>query len=659
MRLAAFIVLLLLSASLVFAESDLYSMDALELRLNVDGSFELIPVKTNAQLQEVSAEILLYPQEDLRQELIDWSSEGTVKEDLVSFFWDDQRIEKKEFSYGAAIRTQDNTLKVTEKINFPLQPEDIAGLEQYLEPTETIDSDHPDIIAKASELAEGEDDLFAVAFKLASWVEENIDYDLKTLDVSVSEKGSWVLENKKGVCDEMTSLFVAMARSLGIPARFVSGISYTNDEEVAQVAGSNWAQHGWAEVDFPDLGWVSFDVTFNQYGYIDVTHIKLRDGFDPAEPAIKYRWIADGVELEKGKLSLAVEVIKEGAVMPEEILLEQEILAAETDFGSYNLVKGIVKNTAGHYTATALGLAVPSGIEVIGRNRRNILLHPKEVRETYWIIKVPENLDPDYIYNYPAVVYSEKNISVRDSFTVQKGSYFYSREDIEELTVQDEEKTYSRKVSFDCRYEKEIDLAEASEVVCQIKNVGNTNLENVLFCLGDSCKNIDLPINQQDSTQITVNETEAGWNRIIVSAKNELIDKKMPLQYAALDLPRVAMETVYPASADYGEPFQIEVQVKKESFAKPKELVITVSGPRLENRWSVENFIDEEAAVLEMDGRGLSYSNDFVVTASWTDRDGREYSRKEEITIAGAANSPAEHLNLVGNWILNLISRII
>ena len=84
------------------------------------------------------------------------------------------------------------------------------GLEQYLEPTETIDSDHPDVIAKASELAEGEDDLFVVAFKLASWVEENINYDLKTLDVSVSEKGSWVLQNKRGVCDEMASLFVAI-----------------------------------------------------------------------------------------------------------------------------------------------------------------------------------------------------------------------------------------------------------------------------------------------------------------------------------------------------------------------------------------------------------------------------------------------------------------
>ena len=94
-------------------------MDVLELQLNVNSSFELIPTKTDALLQEVSAEILLYPQDDMRQELIDWSSEGIVKEDYVSFFWDDRRIEKKEFSYDAEIRTQNKNLKVLKKFLFP------------------------------------------------------------------------------------------------------------------------------------------------------------------------------------------------------------------------------------------------------------------------------------------------------------------------------------------------------------------------------------------------------------------------------------------------------------------------------------------------------------------------------------------------------------
>ncbi|MEK6863464.1 MAG: transglutaminase-like domain-containing protein [Nanoarchaeota archaeon] len=655
----AWLIVFLVFLMPVAMATDLYSMDSLELNLNVDGSFELIPTKDSAKLQQASADLLLYPREDLRQSIIRWESSGIVKDDFVSFVWNDKNIDKKNFGYNALLQTNNRRVKVQEKIPFPLKIGDFSGFEQYLLPTETIDSDHPEVIAKASELAEGEDDLFAVAFKLASWVEENIDYDLKTVDVSVSKKGSWVLQNRKGVCDEMTSLFVAMARSLGIPARFVSGISYTNDEEVAEIAGSNWAQHGWAELYFPDLGWVSFDVTFNQYGYIDVTHIKLRDGFDPTEPALKYKWLADGVELEKGKLVLDVEVIEKGVAVPEDIFLEQEIMAAEIDLGSYNMIKGIVKNTADYYTATALNLAVPSDIEVVGRNRRNILLHPQEVRDTYWVIKVPENLDPDYIYTYPILVYSEKNISVQDSFTASAGNNLYSREDIEALTVQDEEKSYSRKVSFDCQYAKEIKMMEYGEVTCNIKNIGNTNLDNVLFCLGNSCENINLPINQQNSAKIMVNETEAGWHSIIVSAKNELIDKKMPLQYAALDLPTLALEAAYPASADYGEQFQIKIKVKKESFAKPKDLVITVSGPRFDSQWSIENFIDEETTVLEIDGRGLSYSNDFVATASWTDRDGNRYSENKEFTITGVANSSKEHLNLVGNWILNLLSGVI
>src|SRR3989344_8941331 len=241
-----FLFLLLVPFSL--AQSDLYSMDSLELQLKVDGSFELVSTKSGASVKEVTANILLYPQESQRQHIISWDSAGTVNEEMVSFFWDDQQIEKKEFGYTALIETQNKRLTVKEKVSFPLSSQEIQGLEQYLEATETIDSDHSAVIVKAAELAEGEDDLFKVAFNLASWVEENIDYDLNTVTSAASQKGSWVLENRQGVCDEMTSLFVAMARSLGIPARFVSGISYTNSQEVVDAVGSNWAGHGWAEV---------------------------------------------------------------------------------------------------------------------------------------------------------------------------------------------------------------------------------------------------------------------------------------------------------------------------------------------------------------------------------------------------------------------------
>jgi len=56
-----------------------------------------------------------------------------------------------------------------------------------------------------------------------------------------------------GVCQDFTHVFLAAARRLGIPARYVSGYLH-KPGEVQQEAG-----HAWAEVHIPDLGWVSFD----------------------------------------------------------------------------------------------------------------------------------------------------------------------------------------------------------------------------------------------------------------------------------------------------------------------------------------------------------------------------------------------------------------
>lgn len=61
------------------------------------------------------------------------------------------------------------------------------------------------------------------------------------------------LEAKKGVCQDHAHLFIAAARALGVPARYVSG--YLWMEETPHQA----ATHAWAEAHVPGLGWVGFD----------------------------------------------------------------------------------------------------------------------------------------------------------------------------------------------------------------------------------------------------------------------------------------------------------------------------------------------------------------------------------------------------------------
>ncbi|MGA9410047.1 MAG: transglutaminase family protein [Roseobacter sp.] len=63
------------------------------------------------------------------------------------------------------------------------------------------------------------------------------------------------IEIGKGVCQDHANIFVSAARSVGLPARYVSGYLMM-DDRVDQDAS-----HAWAEVHLKDLGWVGFDVS--------------------------------------------------------------------------------------------------------------------------------------------------------------------------------------------------------------------------------------------------------------------------------------------------------------------------------------------------------------------------------------------------------------
>lgn len=67
------------------------------------------------------------------------------------------------------------------------------------------------------------------------------------------------LARGSGVCQDHAHLFIACARVLGIPARYVSGYLYCEPDEQGHAA--SLASHAWAEAFVDDLGWVSFDTT--------------------------------------------------------------------------------------------------------------------------------------------------------------------------------------------------------------------------------------------------------------------------------------------------------------------------------------------------------------------------------------------------------------
>ncbi|ARN81781.1 transglutaminase family protein [Methylocystis bryophila] len=63
-----------------------------------------------------------------------------------------------------------------------------------------------------------------------------------------------LFEKRCGAYQDFAHVFIACARALGIPSRYVSGYLRRDDSESDQVAG-----HAWAEAHVEGLGWVGFD----------------------------------------------------------------------------------------------------------------------------------------------------------------------------------------------------------------------------------------------------------------------------------------------------------------------------------------------------------------------------------------------------------------
>jgi len=87
------------------------------------------------------------------------------------------------------------------------------------------------------------------------------DFTYRSGVTSVSTTLPEVLAAREGVCQDFAHLAVACLRSVGLPARYVSGYLETQPPPgKPKLAGAD-ASHAWASVLLPEWGWVDIDPT--------------------------------------------------------------------------------------------------------------------------------------------------------------------------------------------------------------------------------------------------------------------------------------------------------------------------------------------------------------------------------------------------------------
>ena len=118
-----------------------------------------------------------------------------------------------------------------------------------------------------------------------------------------------ILETGRGVCQDYTHVMLTIARSWGIPSRYVSG--YLHREGAPGEQTPEGASHAWAEFLLPGLGWIGIDPTNDTLA--DHRHVRIAVGRDYADAAPTRGAVFGGGE---SRLDVRVTVIEAGETAP-------------------------------------------------------------------------------------------------------------------------------------------------------------------------------------------------------------------------------------------------------------------------------------------------------------------------------------------------------
>ncbi|WP_170317672.1 transglutaminase family protein [Paroceanicella profunda] len=204
------------------------------------------------EADRVALRLKLYPSTHSGQRVLDWSVSvnGDTVAPLVRDAYGDQiGLWNHMTPLGAAEIVASGTVEVTDTTgmirDLPSHPP--PGI--FLRDTALTEPDAALLAFARAITAESE---LERAHSLSAAVTEAVEYRPGLTDAKTTAAQALALG--AGVCQDHAHVFIAAARSIGIPARYVVGYLLTDDEENTLVE-----THAWAEAHVTGLGWIGFD----------------------------------------------------------------------------------------------------------------------------------------------------------------------------------------------------------------------------------------------------------------------------------------------------------------------------------------------------------------------------------------------------------------
>jgi len=597
-----------------FASADIYDLASAQISLDVHSTLRL-----SGRVDTVEANLSFIPNDDYRQEVTVDYGDGEYLGDHVMFIWKDP-ASTLEYGYTAMITTSAEFADVRARVRFPIK-EIPADIEKYLVCTEKIDCSAPTVISKASELASGKDDLFEVVFTFATYTTDNLEYDLSFSNTV--ECASDILEMKKGVCSEYTTLLIALCRAVGIPARYVSGEAYSNLEAL-----KGFGEHAWAEVYFPGYGWVPFDSTYAEYGMVDASHIALKKSVDSDEPSSSFEWLGNDADLTPGELDITAEIVSSGEKIEPFVRLDPYV-TPELAIGSYGLLSVDITNLLNIYVATTIDLSKTEELSVED-SQKHVYLSPFETKTLQWIFKT-DDLAENMIYEFPVFIYTKQLTNESVKFNVRREYPFYSRNEILDMMKGKDVSQSKEDLVFDCTSAPE-HLIGPVEVTCGLENKGNTDVKDIEVCGFEECRTVDVPITHRKVEKFSKDFPDIGRYELNFTAGK---DTKY-LSVKIIDPPRIEIKNVTaPDIASVKDNFDVSFVLDRVSGSYPGNVKFYLIHKNIKKEWSTQIMTSKVLRISEKFSGGVLSLEDnrFMIKVTYEDIEGKLICEDETFLV--------------------------
>ncbi len=619
-----------------------------------------------AGLINLTQEIYLYAQDveyvksDFSYFNVTTSSEGGYftyihEGDADSLYWD----------FNARILKNRTVMRLSEASGFPLSPELIPEeVKDYLEFSEYIDYD-PLIIDKANELVEGVSGLLKAVMNLAEWVANNIEYTPTMLYLNGTQKASFVYDTGKGVCDELSVLFMSMARSVGIPVRYSNGYAYTN-------LCNDFGSHAWVEVWLPSNEWMPVDLTYDQFGWLDPYHIKMYGGVNLTRSFINTKLFSvDQSSLVISNelpefLSDSLSTCSEGFITvidetPESVeftgsLSLSKAVAGEDD---YALLTLSVYNPTNYYIPLSYQVITTQNMSFVSGYMVNaVILKPNNYTVDYVILKTPvlgNSVSHPITVKLPGMEELNISLSVDPSFK--------QRTSLEELELQiaSEESVVTDLRVTSVAVNPVISYNNSASLRFSVRNMGTKVLEDVSINIVSSLinpLNLTIPrvrINEEVSVDVELASiVDYGEDLVMVyaSINNQTTDNSTELVFAKK--PGLIVSYKGPVEFKSTDALTFQLLFNKTDRITVSGIDLMISTGSWSNNYSFEMFYDVITINASIDVIGFGNDTfDFVI--DYYDAYGTKFTKH----LTQGVVKTGEWWELIINWFIELFNSII